>query len=1701
MVGGVAPNNIDELNTLEAYDVASNTWTTLAPAPTVLEGSAAAAGPDGKIYVFGGFNFNSNNFISEILDSVEAYDPATNTWTTVASLPTQCATAAAVLAPNGLIYVFGGVNNQDNGGLKNVSLDTVQAYDPATNTWTTKSPMPTARQGLAAALGPDGLIYVFGGATNNGGQVLDTVEAYNPATDTWTTKTSMPIARDNFAAAPGPDGRIYIIGGFSPAALPGQPEPTEIDAYDPATDTWTTVASMPTPRTYPAAALGVDGRIHVFGGSGDGIQSATIAYQPAGMSATASTTVQLATPAVQVTAAPGPFFATEGQASPVQTLATFTDPAGAGSLAEYAAQVNWGDGFGFVSDPNVTISGPVNGVFTVSGSHLYANVVGINSQLQVQILHEGTTSNTVGVALDVIDPPVVVTAAAGPFTATEGQTSTVQALATFTDPGGAEPLADYSALVNWGDGSGFVSDPNVAISGPVNGVFTVSGSHLYANVVGINSQLQVQILHEGTTSNTVGVTLDLIDPPVVVTAAAGPFTATEGQTSTVQALATFTDPGGAEPLADYSALVNWGDGSGFVSDPNVTISEPSGGVFTVSGSHLYTNVVGVSNQIQVQILHEGTTSNTVGVTLNLIDPPVVVTAAGPFTATAGQASAVQTMATFTDPGGAEPLADYSALVNWGDGSGFISDPNATISEPSGGVFTVSGSHFYADVVGVSNQIQVQILHEGTTSNIVSVALDLIDPPVVVTAAGPFTATEGQTSTVQPLATFTDPGGAAPLAQYSALVNWGDGSGFVSDPNVAISGPSVNGVFTVSGSHLYTEVVGVSNQIQVQILHEGTTSNIVSVALDLIDPPVVVTAAGPFTATEGQTSVVQTLATFTDPGGAEALAQYSVQVNWGDGGGFISDPNATISGPSVNGVFTVSGSHLYTEVVGVSNQIQVQILHEGTTSNTVGVPLDLIDPPVVVTAAGPFTATEGQTSVVQTLATFTDPGGAEALAQYSVQVNWGDGGGFISDPNATISGPSVNGVFTVSGSHLYTEVVGVSNQIQVQILHEGTTSNTVGVPLDLIDPPVVVTAAGPFTATEGQTSIVQPLATFTDPGGAAPLAQYSALVNWGDGSGFVSDPTVTISGPIGGVFTVSGSHLYTNVVGVSSQIQVQILHEGTTSNTVSVALDLIDPPVVVTAATGPFTAIVGQTSAVQTLATFTDPGGAEPLAQYSPLVNWGDGSGFISDPNVTISGPVNGVFTVSGSHRYTQGNVAGHVQVQVLHEGTTSNTVQVALQLITPAGDVDPAVMADNSTILAGSQAGFTVIVSSEGASTGVTLSDPLPAGAGDDLNWHIDPTAGNPSAFTVSGAVGSQVLTLSGLLVSMANGQSLTVHITALTTAADVGRLSDTATTSPNPDNDGHPFTATIAVDAAAVFTSVNSTTFSVGSAGSFTVTASGFPIPTLSESAGDTRPSGVTFNARTGVLSGTPAAGTGGTYTLHFTAHNGAGSDATQTFTLAVNQAPAFISGNTAALNVGSNGSFTVQASGFPAPTLSENPSDVLPTGVLFNAATGLLSGTPAAGTAGSYTLHFTAHNGAGSDATQTLTLTVNPAQVNLPYQIIEVGNQVVAVTPSGQGSTVTVLDPNGNLLATIGTASPAKAIALGNNLFGILLSSGAGFEPGTVSSQRSAGHGAESTATAQSAAKSYATRVQLRSIVPAGAELRSAAPAPPAAACRRGH
>ena len=185
----------------------------------------------------------------------------------------------------------------------------------------------------------------------------------------------------------------------------------------------------------------------------------------------------------------------------------------------------------------------------------------------------------------------------------------------------------------------------------------------------------------------------------------------------------------------------------------------------------------------------------------------------------------------------------------------------------------------------------------------------------------------------------------------------------------------------------------------------------------------------------------------------------------------------------------------------------------------------------------------------------------------------------------------------------------------------------------------------------------------------------------------------------------------------------------------------------------------------------------------------------------------------------------------------------------------------------------------------------------------------------------------------------------------------------------------TLTVNQAPAITSANSTTFTVGTAGTFTVTTTGTPTPTLTETG--TLPSGVTFTDNgngTATLAGTPAAGTAGTYPITITAQQRSGPNATQSFTLTVNQAPAITSANSTTFTVGTAGTFTVTTTGSPTPPSTE--TGALPSGVTFTDngnGTATLSGTPASGTSGTFPLTITASNGVGSPANQAFTLTVN--------------------------------------------------------------------------------------------------------------------------------
>ncbi len=174
-------------------------------------------------------------------------------------------------------------------------------------------------------------------------------------------------------------------------------------------------------------------------------------------------------------------------------------------------------------------------------------------------------------------------------------------------------------------------------------------------------------------------------------------------------------------------------------------------------------------------------------------------------------------------------------------------------------------------------------------------------------------------------------------------------------------------------------------------------------------------------------------------------------------------------------------------------------------------------------------------------------------------------------------------------------------------------------------------------------------------------------------------------------------------------------------------------------------------------------------------------------------------------------------------------------------------------------------------------------------------------------------------------------------------------------------------------FTSANNTAVTVGMSFDFQVTASGSPAPTITETG--TLPSGVNFEPGlpgSASITGSAAPHTGGTYALTLKAKGSAGTTS-QSFTLTVEQPPVITSSASASASVGTAFTFKVKTTGFPAPIVSE--SGALPAGLTFTAnsnGTATISGTPAAGSAGTYDLTINASNGVGSPAAQLFVLTV---------------------------------------------------------------------------------------------------------------------------------
>jgi N-acetylneuraminic acid mutarotase len=208
----------------------SGSWTEQAPYPIAVSGNAVAS-VGGNVYSFGGI---TNNVA---IASAYKYDPATNTWTPITSLPAPRGWFSAT-SDGTYIYLLGGVDQNFN------TTATLWRYDPVSNTYNTGLPSYTIPTYFHASAYLNGKIYRIAG------RAIGTdfhVEVYDIASNMWSMAANYPFANHSLMAVA--LGSYVYAGG-------GNASPDKTWRYDPATNTWDDAAIADLPAGRSAAASG-----------------------------------------------------------------------------------------------------------------------------------------------------------------------------------------------------------------------------------------------------------------------------------------------------------------------------------------------------------------------------------------------------------------------------------------------------------------------------------------------------------------------------------------------------------------------------------------------------------------------------------------------------------------------------------------------------------------------------------------------------------------------------------------------------------------------------------------------------------------------------------------------------------------------------------------------------------------------------------------------------------------------------------------------------------------------------------------------------------------------------------------------------------------------------------------------------------------------------------------------------------------------------------------------------------------------------------------------------------------------------------------------------------------------------------------------------------------------------------------------------
>ena len=715
----------------------------------------------------------------------------------------------------------------------------------------------------------------------------------------------------------------------------------------------------------------------------------------------------------------------EGSSTGTVLLGPFVDANQTSTAADYTTPpgsvvVNWGDGSApqTLAASNLTPIGTPNGVvWTINAAHTYTE--------EGTYAYTVTVTDAAGAAAIVSGSATIADAAliAGAPTALTPNTGialpSTTVVATFTDANTFATTADFTATIDWGDGSPASTGVVVATATP--GVFDVEGGHTYAKP-GVDTTL-VTVHDDGGSQVVVTGSATVTDLPV--TGATKNFTAVEGQNTGPFVLATFEDPNTLATLSSVNATLavgGWGDGTPGVAGVALTVQQtgvdPATGdpIFAVLGSHTYAEetAAGTPDPLSVIITTLGGATTTLtspaGGGVTVLDAPLTGSAGTAITGVEGNSTGTVLLGTFVDANQAATVADYtsgggSVVVNWGDGSAPQTLPAAdlaTIGTPEGVAWAIDAAHTYVEEGTYA--YTVTVTDDGGASTIVSGSAIIADAALTAGATVPQTGNTGIPLSTIEVGSFTDANPTAPLTDYTGNIDWGDGS-----PNSVAVFTQPGGVGTalvVDGSHNYAKH-GVYT-VTTNVLDDGGSRTTLTATFTITALPVT-GSAKTFTTVEGQNTGLFVLATFADPNTLATVSDVQATLavgGWGDGTPGAAGVQLVVQQTGVapatgDPTFEILGSHTYAEetAAGTPDPLSVIVTTLGGATTTLTSPpgggVTVLDAPLTSSNGTTITGVEGINTGNVLLGSFYDANQAATVADYtsgggSVTINWGDG---------------------------------------------------------------------------------------------------------------------------------------------------------------------------------------------------------------------------------------------------------------------------------------------------------------------------------------------------------------------------------------------------------------------------------------------------------------------------------------------------------------------------------------------------------------------------------------------------------------------------------------------------------------------------------------------------------------------------------------